>query len=68
MSSYPKLPTRFRDVPKPVSSGLAKPARIVPLGDGRARVLIGGIPCGVYASEAAAKDGLAVFKRLGVAS
>lgn len=68
MSSYPKLSTRSRKIPRPVAAGLAKPARVVTLGDGRAQLLIGGVPSGIYPSASAAGDGLATMKRLGVAS
>lgn len=67
MSSYPTLPTAGRALPRPASSANAKPGKIRPFADGRAQLLLGGEPAGIYASEAAAQTGLDTFKRMGVA-
>ena len=68
MSSYPTLSTRSREIPRPAKSPNAQAGKIRPFADGRAQLLLGGVPAGIYANEAAAEAGLATFRRLGVAS
>lgn len=71
MSSYPVLPVaRTREAAMqalPRVSDAARPGKIQPLADGRARLELGGQPAGIYPTEAAAQAGLALFRRMGVA-
>lgn len=55
-------------LPGPVDTLNARPSKIHAFADGRAMLTIGGIEAGVYVSEQAAKDGVEMFKRLGVVS
>lgn len=63
-------PSILEAAPRPVASvcDLAKPSRVVQLGDGRAQLLIDGQPAGIYASAEAAAAGDDLFRRMGVLS
>jgi len=68
-SSYPKLATAPQTIPGPrvSANSNAQPAKIQPLGDGRAMLHLGDLPAGIYASEAAAEAAITTFQRMGVA-
>lgn len=71
VSAYPKLPTapespQQQRLPGVLADYPEAHGSVEPLANGTARLLLNGEPCGIYANEERANDGLRVFKNMGL--